>query len=295
MELRHLATFLRVVRLHSFTAAAGGLGYAQSTVTGHVKVLESTLGVELFDRSTGRIELTEAGERLLPFAERLVDLADEARLAVKEPGTHGTVLVGAVESIATYRLSPVVEFFHHRFPELRLVVRTSSCPDTELALRRGELDLGFIMATGTSHPGLSGIVLCREDLIVVAAPDHPLVGQPAVTTDELRKATILNTEYGCPYREAFEAALDNGSWEQAGLLEFGTIQAIKLMAANGLGVALLPRFTVAQEVASGELAEIAWPVPFTFSTQLAWRKGKWISKAHQLFIDQTASVFCADS
>lgn len=293
MELRYLTTFLQVARLQSFTAAAAGLGYAQSTITSHVKILEAALGAELFDRATGRVELTGAGERLLPYAERMIDLADEARLAVKEPDTGGTVIVGAVESIATYRLSQVVEFFHHRFPEMRLIVRTSSCPDTELALRRGELDLGFLMAADTSHPGLSGITLCREDLVVVAAPEHPLAGAAEVTTDELRKAVILNTEYGCPYRETFEVALSEGE-ESVRLLEFGTIGAIKQMAANGLGVALLPRFAVAGEFAAGELVEVAWKTPFTFYTQVAWRKGKWISKALQLFVDQTVKVFCAE-
>lgn len=292
MELRHLTTFVQVARLQSFTAAAADLGYAQSTVTSQVKVLESALGVELLDRTAGRVELTEAGERLLPYAERLIDLADEARLAVREPGA-GTVIVGSVESIATYRLSPIVEFFHHRFPQLRLVVRASSCPDTEIALRRGELDLGFFMAAQTSHPGLSGIVLCEEELVVAAAPDHPLVGPAEVTTDELRKARILNTEWGCPYREVFEEALNEDSDEKIRLLEFGTIEAIKQMAANGLGVTLLPRFAVADEFASHHLAEVAWKPPFTLFTQVAWRKGKWISKALKLFIDQTTTVFCA--
>ncbi len=295
MELRYLTTFLRVAQLQSFTAAAAGLGYAQSTITSHVKVLESALGAELFDRATGRVELTGAGQRLLPYAERIVDMADEARLAVKEPDIGGIVTVGAVESIATYRLSPVVEFFHHRFPEMQLVVRTSSCPDTELALRRGDLDLGFLMASETSHPGLSGIVLCQEDLVVVAAPGHPLIGPAPVSTDELRKALILNTEYGCPYREVFEAALNDDGAAKVELLEFGTIQAIKQMAANGLGAALLPRFAVAGELAAGELAEVAWEIPFTFYSQIAWRKGKWISKALQLFIDQVTRVFCAEN
>jgi DNA-binding transcriptional LysR family regulator len=292
VELRHLTTFQRVARLRSFTAAATDLGYAQSTVTEQIKALESVLGVELLERTNKMVRLTAAGERLLPYAERIAVLTDEARLAVKDEGTTGTVIVGSVASLATYRLSPIVEFFHHRFPDVRLVVRTSSCPDTEQALRHGELDLGLLMASRTSHLGLESVTLCDEDLVVVAAPDHPLAGRAEVTASDLREATVLNTEYGCPYRDMFEAALDESGAAKTQVLEFGTIEAIKQVAANGLGLALLPSFAVANELDEGQLVKLAWTPPFPMYSQISWRRGKRLSPALRLFVDQTIDVFC---
>jgi DNA-binding transcriptional LysR family regulator len=290
--MRHLATFLTVARLQSFTGAAAELGYAQSTITGQVKGLESDLGAELLDRTTARVTLTPAGERLLPYAEQIVDLSAEARLAVHEAEeAAGTVSVGSIESIATYRLSTIVEFFHHRFPDLRLVVRVSSCPDTLRALRQGEFDVGFLMSSQIRYPGLKGITLSEEELVAVAATDHPLARAADVSTSELRAATILNTEYGCPYRELFEAALNEDSEEKIHLLEFGTIEAIKQMAAAGLGVTVLPRFAVSDELAAGALAEVAWKVPFTMISHIAWHKDKWISKTLRLFMDEAVKVF----
>lgn len=291
MHMRHIMTFLKVAQRKSFTGAAAELGYAQSTITGHIKSLESELGVGLLDRTTSQVRLTLAGERMIPYAERILDLAGEASLAVKDGQEGaGAVVIGSIESITTYRLPPLIEMFHHRYPELQLVVRPSACSDTQQALRQGEFDLGFLMAVETGHPGLSGLTLCEEEFVVVAAPDHPLVGMASVTTGQLCKAVILNTEYGCPYRDLFEAELNRHDTKLR-LIEFGTVEAIKQMAVNGVGVTLLPRFAVGEELAGGELAEVAWQVPFTMYSQIAWNKNKWISGALQMVIDETGRVF----
>jgi DNA-binding transcriptional LysR family regulator len=296
VEVRHLATFLAVWRLGSFRRAADELGYAQSTVTGQIKSVESELGAELLDRSGNQVRLTGAGERLVPLAQQILDLVDAASSAVRDDGgPAGQVLVGSIESLITYRLSPVVELFHHRFPRMRLVVRPSLCPDTVRALRAGELDVGFLMSAESIHPGLTTVTLCTERFAVVAAPGHPLTRQREVSTSELRAATILTTEYGCPYRELFESALSEGSPEKVQMLEFGTIEAIKQMAASGLGATLLPRFAVAEELGTGELAAIDWPVPFTMFTQLAWRRGKWITTALRQFIDESSRALREDA
>lgn len=294
MQMRYLATFLKVVQLQSFTAAAAELGFAQSTITGHVKGLESEVGTALLNRTTSRVQLTPAGERMVPYAERILDLAAEAEKAVKGGHTAaGAVVIGSIESFATYQLSPVIELFHHRYPELQLIVRPSRCPDTKRALREGEFDVGFLMAAETAHPGLTSLTLGEEEFAVVSAPDHPLAHQDSVTTDQLRDAVILNTEYGCPYRELFEAELSRRGHTQLRLVEFGTVEAIKQMAANGLGVTLLPRFAVGDELAGGALAEVAWCVPFTMYSQIAWNKGKWISGALGLVIEETLKAFGA--
>src|SRR5687768_17710567 len=109
MELRLLATFEKVADVLSFTRAAADLGYAQSSVTSQIRALESSLGVDLFERLGSRIRLTEAGERLLPYARRMIDLAEEAQAAVTgadEPA--GTITVGTMESLTSYRLPPLL-------------------------------------------------------------------------------------------------------------------------------------------------------------------------------------------
>ncbi|MFJ3720463.1 LysR family transcriptional regulator [Streptomyces sp. NPDC090057] len=284
MELRLLVTFEKVATVLSFTRAAAELSYAQSSVTSQIRALESSLGAELFDRLGGRIRLTEAGERLLPYARRIIELAEEARAAVTGAGEPaGTLTVGTMESLTSYRLPPLLEFFHHRHPAVRLALRTTIGDETRQALRQGTYDVGFLMEAETEHPGLDSTVLAVEPLALVAAPGHALAGKPVATAD-LTGLPLLATEPGCAYRDLFEREL--AALGPVEFMEFGTIEATKRAAAAGLGTALLPEVTVAAELAAGALVRLAWEPPFTLRTQLAWRSGKRLPAHARLFVEQ---------
>ncbi|MEU5534019.1 LysR family transcriptional regulator [Streptomyces sp. NPDC020362] len=284
MELRLLVTFEKVATVLGFTRAAAELSYAQSSVTSQIRALESELGVELFDRLGSRIRLTEAGERLLPYARQIIELAEEARAAVtgtEEPS--GTLTVGTMESLTSYRLPPLLEYFHHRHPKVRLALRTTIGDETRQALRQGTYDVGLLMEEETEHPGLQSTVLAVEPLALVAAPGHALGGRPLATAD-LTGQSLLATEPGCAYRDLFERELT--VLKPVEFTEFGTIEATKRAAAAGLGIALLPEVTVAAELAAGSLARLAWEPPFTLRTQLAWRSGKRLAAHARLFVEQ---------
>ncbi len=287
MELRLLVTFEKVATVLSFTRAAAELNYAQSSVTSQIRALEDSLGTPLFDRLGSRIRLTEAGERLLPYARQIIELSEEARAAVvdaEEPS--GTLAVGTMESLTSYRLPPLLELFHHRHPKVRLSLRTTLGDETRQALRQGTYDVGFLMEPETEHPGLESRVLAPEPLVLVAAPGHPLAVQsPALKTEDLTEVQLVGTEPGCPYRDLFESELRHRTGSPPPFMEFGTIEATKRGVAGGLGVALLPRVTVGAELASGALAELPWEPPFQLYTQVAWRAGKRLPRHLTLFIE----------
>ncbi|MET8578018.1 LysR family transcriptional regulator [Streptomyces sp. NPDC005012] len=290
LELRLLATFEKVATRLSFTRAAADLSYAQSTVTAQVRALEQDLGVELFDRLGSRIRLTEAGERLLPYARRLLDLADEARAAAVAPGEpSGQLTVGTIESLTSYRLPPLFELFHHRYPGIRLSLRTTGGDETLDALRRGLYDLGFLMEARTEHAGLETVVLLTEPLVLVAAPGHPLAGRPLATA-ELRGEPLLAVESGCAFRDLFEAELNADAPRPVAFREFGTVEATRRAAATGLGIALLPEVAVADLLAAGTLQRLDWRPPFTLHSQLAWRSGKQLTSAARLFVERTRQL-----
>ncbi|GHJ92585.1 putative HTH-type transcriptional regulator YwqM [Streptomyces sp. NE5-10] len=292
MELRLLATFEKVAEVLSFTRAAAELGYAQSSVTGQIRALETSLGTELFERLGGRIRLTEAGERLLPYARRMAELAEEARAAVAAGEPAGTITIGTMESLTTYRLPPLLEYVHHRHPAVRLALRPTLGDATRQALRQGTYDLGFLMEAGTEHEGLESEVLAPEPLALVASPGHPLAGRAGLVTADLAGGGLIGTEPGCAYRDLFEAELAGaagGGPDSApgpDFLEFGTIEASKRAVASGLGIALLPRIAVQEELASGALVALDWEAPFTLFTQLAWRRGKRLPAHVRLFVEQ---------
>ncbi|MFG2347050.1 LysR family transcriptional regulator [Streptomyces phaeochromogenes] len=293
MEIRLLVTFEKVAAVLSFTQAAAELKYAQSSVTSQIRALESSLGVQLFDRLGSHIRLTEAGDRLLPYARQIIELSEEARAAVvgtEEPS--GTLTVGTMESLTSYRLSPLLELFHHRYPGVRLSMRPTLGDETRQALRQGTYDVGFLMERETEHAGLEVTPLTEEPLALVAAPGHPLAGEAVstVSTADLVREPLLATEPGCAYRDLFEEELNTRSAEPVSFMEFGTIEATKRAAAAGLGIALLPTVTVAEELADGRLVALPWEPPFTLTTQLAWRSGKRLPAHARLFVEQARKL-----
>ncbi|MGX1909879.1 LysR family transcriptional regulator [Streptomyces phaeochromogenes] len=293
MEIRLLVTFEKVAAVLSFTQAAAELKYAQSSVTSQIRALESSVGVQLFDRLGSHIRLTEAGDRLLPYARQIIELSEEARAAVvgtEEPS--GTLTVGTMESLTSYRLSPLLELFHHRYPGVRLSMRPTLGDETRQALRQGTYDVGFLMERETEHAGLEVTLLAEEPLALVAAPGHPLAGAAvsAVSTADLVREPLLATEPGCAYRDLFEEELNTRSAEPVSFMEFGTIEATKRAAAAGLGIALLPAVTVAEELADGRLVALPWEPPFTLRTQLAWRSGKRLPAHARLFVEQARKL-----
>lgn len=284
MELRLLVTFEKVATVLSFTRAATELRYAQSSVTSQIRALESSLGVELFERLGSRIRLTQAGERLVPYARRIIELTEEARAAVMETEEPaGPIAIGTMESLTSYRLPPLLELFHHRYPEVRLTLRPTLGDETRQALRQGTYDIGFLMEPETEHAGLEAEVLAEEPLSLVASPRHPLAGRTGLTPADLAATQLMGTEPGCPYRDLFEEALSE--WAPP-FMEFGTLEATKRGVAGGLGIALVPRITVAEELSSGVLTELDWKVPFTLFTQIAWRRGKRLPAHVRLFVEQ---------
>ncbi|MEV8016880.1 LysR family transcriptional regulator [Streptomyces sp. NPDC086554] len=293
MELRLLITFEKVATVLSFTQAAAELKYAQSSVTSQIRSLESSLGAELFDRLGSRIRLTAAGERLLPYARQIIELADEARAAVVDAGEpSGAIAVGTMESLTSYRLPPLLELFHHRYPKVQLSLRPTLGDETRQALRQGTYDVGFLMERETTHQGLETEVLAQEPLVLVCSPTHPLAahGADSLATGDLAAVQLVGTEPGCPYRDLFEDELRERNGAPPPFMEFGTIEATKRGVAGGLGVALLPRMAVRDELASGVLVALPWEPPFVLHTQLAWRSGKRLPAHVRLFIEQSVRL-----
>ena len=242
----------------SFTQAAAELKYAQSSVTSQIRALESSLGAELFDRLGSRIRLTEAGERLLPYARQIIELSEEARAAVVgtgEPLGHADRRHDGVADRPT-ACSPLLELFHHRYPGRAALAAHDLGDETRQALRQGTYDVGFLMERETEHAGLEVAVLAVEPLALVAAPGHPLADGRSAAHRRSRTGVRCSP----PNRAAPTGTCSSGSstspCSRSSFTEFGTIEATKRAAAAGLGIALLPEVTVAAELADGGLVRL---------------------------------------
>jgi DNA-binding transcriptional LysR family regulator len=296
VEQRQLRTFRTVARTLSFTRAASELGYVQSNVTAQVKALERELGVPLFDRLGRRVVLTNAGRVLLRYAEQLLDLSEEARAAVAGDGeTAGTLVVGASPSLSAYRLPRLLRRFRSGFPRVKLSFRPTPHAELGDGVAAGSLDVAFLLEGPVRSARLRAEVLAEEPLVVLAPPDHPLVGRARVAPADLAGEPILLTEPGCNYRLMFERELAEAGVEPAAALEFDGVEAVKQCVVAGMGIAMLPAVTVEGELARAELTALRWAGrDLAIPVQMIRHKDKWLSPALAAFLKMSREAISDD-
>ncbi|MFM9281015.1 LysR family transcriptional regulator [Paenibacillus jiagnxiensis] len=281
MESRNLFTFLVVVEEGGFTRAAQRLDYAQSSITAQIQALEAELGTPLFDRIGKKIVLTDAGRKLLPYAQEIAKmhaLAKDAVHSVTEMG--GTLMIGAPESLAAYRLPAVLREYRERYPNVKITLKPGLCWELKDQLRSGQLDLAFLLQPEAEDKELHTELLVEEEMALIAPPGHPLAGLEHVEPAHLRQETILHTEAGCTYRALFEQHLNSCGIFPDPSLEFWNIEAIKQCVMTGLGLSLLPLVTVQNELKEGKLLRLNWDDSLQrVSTQVVYHTKKWQSPA----------------
>ncbi|MEV0263564.1 LysR family transcriptional regulator [Streptomyces sp. NPDC050617] len=262
MELKHLSTFVVVAQRLNFTGAAQELGYVQSSVTAHIKALERDLGLPLFDRLGRRVVLTDAGRELRNHAQNLLNYAEQATEAVQRAGgdpgrVRGTLRIAAPESLCAHRLPPVLRALKNSFPLLQVAFGPANRTSLMTSLGEGYLDAGFLLEEEVSGPMVTADRLAEEALRLVAGPDHHLARREVVRTADLADETLLLIEKGCAQREVMDRELKKAAVRPA-TMEFVSTEALKRCAEAGLGVALLPRTTVADEIRRGRLTALPW-------------------------------------
>ncbi|PRY46506.1 LysR family transcriptional regulator [Umezawaea tangerina] len=241
MDTRLLRTFRVLARTGSFTATAAELHLVQSTVTTQIKSLEHDLGAKLVDRLPGGAELTEAGVRVLAGAHEL--LAAEQRLrdaARSTPEVTGDVRLGAPESMCAYRLPRVVADLAGRWPGITVHLTPVGTPAALDGVRDGVLDVALVLEDEAPVTSLDSVAVGVERIDLVAAPGHP---------DEGRYFLL---EEGCSYTDRFARGLSG-----AHPTRFGSIEAARSCVVAGLGLSVLPRVAVADQLAAGTLRSVA--------------------------------------
>ncbi|HEU5140551.1 MAG TPA: LysR family transcriptional regulator [Bacillales bacterium] len=294
MDTKHLITFKAAAESLNFTQTAKMLNFAQSSVTAQIKTLEAELEKPLFERLGKRLTLTEAGRQFKEYADQMIKLNEEAKMALsgdKEP--TGTLVIGAQESQCTYRLPPILKEFKHQYPNVKLIFKPAHSDEmAREQLLNGKLDIAFIMDTSKPGDALTLEPLVQEEIKMVAAPDHPLLAQTEISPGDLEDETLLLTETGCSYRTLLEDTFRSADVYPLNKFEFVSIEAIKQCVIAGLGIAALPEMVVKKDIHAGRMEELAWAnTASPIITQIAWHKDKWMSPPLKAFISVTRETF----
>jgi DNA-binding transcriptional LysR family regulator len=274
VELRHLRVFDAVVRHRTITDAAVALDLAPSTVSEQVRALEAALGAALFERTARGMRLTGAGERLLPWAGRLLDQAAQARRAVA--GERPVLRLGALETIIATCVPAVLARLRERRPGVEVEVRAPAVRDDLLAdAVAGRLDAVLLLDTGEAlgelgfpvpAAPLTHLDLDPVPLALVAAPHHRLRARPALAPGDLAGERLLVNLPGCSFRLVADRILGPGLER----VEVAGVAVMRAWAEQGLGVALLPEFAVDAALRAGTLVRLDLPAP-ALRMRLVWR------------------------
>ena len=208
MEIRNLYAFLQVASTQSFTRAGQVLGYSQSNISMQIQQLEREVGAPLFDRIGRRVTLTQYGQELLPYAQRIVSTAVEMEnLTRSERTLEGMLRVGMVESLFEMLFQPAVVRYHQRFPRVRVELTVDGTAALQEQLRQGQLDAACLI-DGPLPQGQWNLWQVRQAAIVVVAnPRHRLAGWAQVPLEELTGEEFILMESSAPYSAGFQRAM----------------------------------------------------------------------------------------
>lgn len=255
--LPHLETFAKAAESGSFTAAAEMLGLSQAAVSQRIRALERALNVSLFRREGGHVFLTDAGQSLHSYAQRIVLLHREARQQVtgrKTPLTGQLVL--AASSVPGEHLLPtLLATFHEKYPHIRTRMIVADTSAVLHDLERGAAHLGFVGGQIDS-PHLVFRAFACDKLVLVVPAGHSWSKRKRVTVPELLRQPLVVREAGSGSRWCLERTLTRAGHSPKKLnvaLELGSNEAIKEAVLRGAGLAVLSDLAVDRELRAGRL------------------------------------------
>jgi DNA-binding transcriptional LysR family regulator len=240
-------------------------------------MLEDSLGVRLFDRKNRRVSLTQSGEMLLQYAQKMIDIEEEARSEITEQEiSHGSLSIRIPETVSTHYLPRILPIFRQQYPRVRLNFARCAFYSLQQELASGIIDLAFLLADETFLvPEAEMETLLRLPLVVVAHPKHPLASQQAVELQDIIDEPILLPSEDCSYRIVLERMITDEKAEPAVILDFNSIEAIKRCVIAGIGITLTPEIAVRADIQAGRLSALAWSGEhIEANLMMIWRKGK---------------------
>jgi DNA-binding transcriptional LysR family regulator len=286
MELKYLNTFKTILESGSFRNAARQLNYTQSTMTFQMQQLEQELSVKLFEKIGRKMVITQAGKEVLPYIETILLATRQLENYGKDmQELTGTLKVAMPETLLTYRMQPVLKAFRQQAPRVTLSVQALNCYVIRDLLISGGADIGVHYDVGGYGTSMVTEQLTDFSMALIASPDIDNAYSDFVMKHQRKPVCLITNDPDSVFQNLFDHYLREQDIVLDGVLELGSIEAIKRSVTSNLGVAYLPRYVVEEELANGSLKELKTSLSDkTISAICTYHKNKWISPAMELFI-----------
>lgn len=282
--LRQLRTFVAVVEVGSLTLAARDLHLTQPAVSQQLRELDRILGIRLLDRAEGRAIPTAAGQAILASARRAhAAVADVAALAATyRAGDAGRVRLGTGATACIYLLPSVLAAAKRRMPGLEIVVVTGNTPDILRRVEEGSLDLGLVTLPSRVGSALSRTPLLRDPLVALVPQDAP--GSGPLNPSQAASMPLILFEAGGDTRGIVDTWIGRAGAMPKPIMELGSVEAIKVLVASGLGASILPRLALREDVPGTAIRPLRPAV--TRDLGLVLRKEKVLDRGLRLLIEE---------
>jgi len=289
MADRRLHVFYSVARLLSFTKAAETLHMTQPAVTFQVRQLEEHFNTRLFDRTHNKISLTEAGEKVYEYAERIFQLYNEMENSVREltGEISGVLILGASTTIAEYMLPSLLGDFKAKYPEVNIRLKVSNTDGIVSMVEHNVIDLGVVEAP-VNNKNLA-VDVCRTDkLVAIVPPRHELAKQDRVSLNQITEFPYICREEGSGTREVILDYLRDAGVDSSQLnviMELGSLEALKGAVEAGIGISIVSQATLAKEMQLGTLAVLDLDPPLQRPFSFVHQKHKFRQRAMEELLD----------
>jgi DNA-binding transcriptional LysR family regulator len=293
MNIDQLKAFHKVARTGSFTKAADELFLTQPAVSQQIKSLEASFGVLLFDRSNKKVRLSNEGEILLAYTNKLFNLFEEIEILFDqfEGLRKGRITLGSTAVLGTYFLPRFIGRYSKQYPGIDIDLRMGNSQMVHNWVIEGSVDLGFA-GKMKSHPRLKRIRIHREMLLMVCSKDNLLAQKKSVRVDDLGDTPFIWREKGTQTRSLVKDWFDTHTHEKfpQKSIELQNLEAAKRTVIEGYGVTVTPEIAVRREIHVGLLRPIHLDdFNLWFEYYLLFLKGKIFSKAAGAFIEMLAN------
>ena len=285
-NVNRLRVFVKVAEVLSFTRAAEELFVTQPAISRAIKELEEAIGAPLFDRIGHGVALTEAGHSLLRYARRVTSLVAEMEAAMEgvSEEVSGDLKLGA-NTVWEYLLPQVMGDFKKAHAKVYVSMTVASIVQVMTMVRENRVHLGFSVET-PQDPELEVVPVLEEELIIVAAPGHPLAAHRTLHASDVQGPlpfvhALTWSGSAHPSRDYLEAL----GFRPVTVIELDTYESIKRAVRSGIGLGMVSKIAVLEELASGDLVELSLEAPPRKRALIALRnRGRPVSAAQKAFL-----------
>jgi DNA-binding transcriptional LysR family regulator len=282
-----LQVFLSVSKHLNYTRAGEEINLSQPSVSVRIHQLESELRVKLFEQLGKKVVLTDAGQLLVPYANRVIAAIDDAHHAIDELQglERGSLRIGASTTPGMYLVPQVVARFKRSHPKIDIHLRIKDTREVEDGVLNNEFDFGFVgghlIATEVSaHAWLT------DELLLVVSPDHRLRNKKTVRKQDLEGESFIVRESGSATRATIVTQLQQANFELETVIEMENPESIKKAVQSGLGIAFISKFAIATELKAKTLTAIrVRDLTINRELKIVHRKDKHLSRAAVAFIE----------